>query len=240
MSEPSSTRFLARLNAELAAGEAASVDPLNANLPPLARRITTLRSPWFARYCKVCGDKLREGDRVRLCPDCGEPYHDDPRFGLFCWQRQFSTGCTCNPGGEDRFSDNPEPAPPCGFPLQLDPQGTLALRETFAGAAAAPISSSDRLSSQFIAGLESVWRPFGGRRSIQVQVGSPYVGLNCPWCRFKVRIGDWVVPCPCTGTWCGTVFHQDVFRHLTCWNEWNGVAGKHYCPNTGTAYPGGD
>lgn len=99
-----------------------------------------MRSPWFARYRKVCGDKLREGDRVRRCPDCGEPYHDDPRFGRHCWQLQFAGGGICN------------------------------------------------------------------------------------LCRALVR----------------DRLHQDVFRHLTCWNGWNGVAGKHYCPNTGIAYPGDD
>ncbi|HEY4389505.1 MAG TPA: hypothetical protein VGN34_34120, partial [Ktedonobacteraceae bacterium] len=66
--------------------------------------------------------------------------------------------------------------------------------------------------------------------------GSPAERHKCPWCRFRVRVGDWVVACPCQSN-CGTYFHQDVFRHLTCWNEWNGVTGHNFCPTTGASYP---
>jgi hypothetical protein len=40
-----------------------------------------------------------------------------------------------------------------------------------------------------------------------------------------------VVRCPCGQ--CDTYFHDDVFRHLTCWDEWNGSRGHDYCPTTG-------
>lgn len=227
--------LLGSLREELAAGEASSADPANANLPQLERRITTLYSPWFGRFCRVCGFKFREGDRVRQCSECGEPYHDDPRYGLYCWQKQFVLGAICNPGGDDRFSEDTDPLPSCRFPQGLDVKAQAALAKTLVMEPQTEQESSDGLAAHFIAGVETLWRPFGGRRSIKVLQGSPYVGLSCPWCRFMVRVGDWVVPCPCEGD-CGTVFHQDVFRHLTCWNEWNGPQGRHHCPNTGSPY----
>jgi hypothetical protein len=27
---------------------------------------------------------------------------------------------------------------------------------------------------------------------------------------------------------------MDIYRHLTCWNEWNGARGHDYCPTTCT------
>ena len=58
-------------------GFAAARDPLNADLPPLAARVTTIYSPWYTRTCPECCHKFREADRVRRCPSCGQVYHDD-------------------------------------------------------------------------------------------------------------------------------------------------------------------
>ncbi|HEX3641172.1 MAG TPA: hypothetical protein VHV10_07770 [Ktedonobacteraceae bacterium] len=38
-----------QIGAEVELGIALSADPVNANLPDLAIRITTINSPWFAR-----------------------------------------------------------------------------------------------------------------------------------------------------------------------------------------------
>lgn len=57
------------------------------------------------------------------------------------------------------------------------------------------------------------------------------IGHKCPWCRFHIRIGDCVVQCPCGN--CNTWFHDDLYRHLTCWNAWHGPQGNKYCPVTG-------
>lgn len=219
-------------------GAALSADPVNANRPPLEPRITTLNSPWFGAYCSVCAFKFREGDRVRQCSLCGEPYHDDGRYRLHCWQKHFADGGICRLGGDDRFGDGTEPLAPCRFPEQLDPKARDAFRRSLHIEQADEQPYGAGLAEQFIAGVETVWRPFGDQPSFQVRPGTRYVGLSCPWCRFKVRVGDWVVPCPC-GSGCGTVFHQDVFRHLTCWNEWNGIGGKPYCPSTGAPYASG-
>ncbi len=224
--------FLHKLRAELEAGEVMAADPENAALPDLALRTTTLRSRWYARTCRECRLKFREGDRVRLCPRCEKPYHDDHRYELRCWPRHFASRQVCTEGGEDRFSG--AEIPRCDFvsteePLDDSLPAAATSGERVETAAAPPAL----LVSGFVEGLERFWRPFGEQESGQVEPGSALVGRNCPWCRFKIRAGDWVVACPCG---CGARFHQDVFRHLTCWNEWNGVEGNDYCPNTGRSY----
>lgn len=223
-----------QISAEVELGIALSADPVNANLPDLAIRVTTLNSPWFARICQVCKDRFREGDRVRLCPNCEDAFHDDSQYDLHCWHKKFAGGAICKEGGPDNFNEGGGSLPRCEFSYS-----SLSHIET-------PIPAFDKTSShnspaallvtQFVGGIETTWRPFGEQRSIKVVRGSPAVGHNCPWCRFRVRIGDWVVTCPCQSN-CGTYFHQDVFRHLTCWNGWNGVEGNNFCPNTGAPYP---
>jgi hypothetical protein len=214
---------------------AMAVDPANANLPDLAIRTTTINSPWYARTCRVCRDKFREGDRVRLCPRCGEPYHDDRQYDLHCWQEHFVGGRKCTEGGPDRFNESGREIPSCDYvgdgQLPDDP-AVAASSHTDIEPRTPPAAA---MVTQFVTGLETVWHPFGKQQTIKVAPRSSLVGRNCPWCRFRVRAGDWVVECPC-GTDCGTYFHQDVFRHLTCWNEWNGVAGNDYCPTTGAVY----
>src|SRR5262245_62056160 len=50
----------ARLRQEIEGGIAASRDPVNASLPELAARLTTIYSPWYTRTCPECKDKFRE------------------------------------------------------------------------------------------------------------------------------------------------------------------------------------
>jgi hypothetical protein len=215
-----------------------AADPTNANLPILALRTTTLYSSWFANACRGCRDKFRDGDRVRLCPRCHAAYHDDDQYDLHCWQDYFRDGRICTLPGVDRFSDDSRQIPSCDYPRsdpELPPLSASALAPSLQaewGDMHLPVP--EPLLRQFVAGVEAVWRPHGERRPEKVRRGSHFVGRNCPWCRFRVRAGDWVVACPCE---CGTYFHQDVFRHMTCWNEWNGHAGHQYCPTTGRTFP---
>ena len=91
------------------------------------------------------------------------------------------------------------------------------------------------ITTQFFQGVETICKPFGDATVHEVQVGAAIIGRRCPWCRYQVRAGDRVVKCPC-GT-CDAYFHDDVFRHLTCWNDWNGRRGQRYCPTTGASIP---
>jgi hypothetical protein len=224
-----------QIGAEVELGIALSADPVNANLPDLAIRITTINSPWFARTCRICKDKFREGDQVRLCPDCGEAFHDDNQYSLHCWPKKFADGAICTEGGPDRFNESSSGLPRCEFSCSssFTDVGTSIPSSAMASSHNSPAAL---LVKQFVKGIETTWRPFGEQQSTKVERGSSMVGHKCPWCRFRVRVGDWVVACPCQRN-CGTYFHQDVFRHLTCWNEWNGVEGNNFCPNIGAPYP---
>lgn len=218
------------LRVELETGIALAADPENAYLPDLAARVTTSRSRWFARGCRECKLKFREGDQVRLCPQCATPYHDDPQYGLRCWTAHFVEDRICTQGGKSRFSGRETPR--CDYVWHGRFPDTPTGRSS-AEPPARPPSLGSSLVSAFIDGLEGSWRPFGDEEVAQVEPGSDLVGRNCPWCRFRLRAGDAVVACPCG---CGAWFHQDVVRHMTCWNEWNGVEGNDYCPITGRSY----
>lgn len=208
------------------AGIKMSIDPQNANLPPLTLRTTTPHSPWFMTNCTICQNQFREGDLVRLCPRCEKPYHDDPQFNLTCWMQKFSAGGICTVANLDvRFS--PQIIPACEYTWD----GLLPDKADFMRSPAASLSSES--VNQFVAGLRTSWPTFDDKQIYKVQSGDPMVSRICPWCRLRIRAGDWVVECPCG---CGTYFHEDIFRHLTCWNEWNGVEGNEYCPNTGRPY----
>ncbi len=224
-SEP---RLIRNLRDEIERGLTLASDPVNANLTALALRGTTIYSPWFVCTCKVCRFKFRVGDLVRLCPKCKEPYHADEHSGLDCWQRHFAPGHICSEGGKDRFGEDNAVKPSCDFIWdgKLAGQGPPQ-----ADATPSNPSPHAALVTHFIGGLEAAWRPFGGVETINALPGSESVGRRCPICRFLIRAGDWVVACPCK---CGTYIHQDVFRQLTCWNEWNGVQGKNFCPNIGS------
>ena len=105
------------LRDEIGQGLLLAADPSNAGLPELAVRSTTVYSPWYAQTCIVCMQKFREADRVRLCPKCGRPYHDDDKYDLPCWQTHFGGGGRCTRGGVDRFSDDKREIAGCDFTM---------------------------------------------------------------------------------------------------------------------------
>ena len=123
---PTQTALQESLRAEFDVGISMAADPENARLPDLALRITSLHSPWYKKTCPVCLDKFREGDRVRLCPECGKPYHDDRQYGMHCWQKHFTGGHICTEGGEDRFADPPRSIPRCDFTWASNTPETLS------------------------------------------------------------------------------------------------------------------
>jgi hypothetical protein len=221
----SESQLKACLREEMETGIAAARDPANAGQPDLAARVTTIYSPWYTRACPVCKNKFRDDDRVRLCPLCEQAYHDDDSFHLHCWQARFSQQGVCKASRYDQILEIVEEG--CGyrwsgtFPQQdenrrqrLQPQRRVAL-----------------VTAHFLRGLEAIWKPYGEEAVFEVGENSTIIGHHCPWCRFQVRAGDRVVKCPCGN--CSTYFHNDVFRHLTCWNDWNGSRGHDYCPTTG-------
>lgn len=216
------------LRDEMLAGIEMASDPLNAGLALLLRRQTTLESAWFAASCGYCHLKVREGDWVRVCPDCGQAYHDDERYEFDCWRRKVATGEVCKVGGVDEF-DEDVVEPSCDYvwprslldePLEKEQQSEQA--------------PSERFMRYFLGGLSKVELSFGNQSMIKVPRDSVLRGRPCPYCRYSIRIGDWVVECPCG---CGTYFHQDLFRHLSCWNDWNGSKGKTHCLNTSRPFP---
>lgn len=218
------------LREEIDQGISNSRDPENSNLPALAARITTMYSPWYTRTCPECKHKFREGDRVRLCPNCERAYHDDDQYHLHCWQQHFSgPEKACTKGGVDRFTRQMEPG--CDFNWQGHFPDEL---KNAAGENEITASRIPEVTSDFLKGVQTIWKPFGDEKVIEVAEDDYIVGHNCPWCRFKIRAGDRVVKCPCGN--CETYFHNDLYRHLECWNEWNCIEGKHYCPTTGERY----
>lgn len=215
------TALKAQLRAQFELGKRAAQDPANAELPELYLRTTTIYSPWFTLTCPECQHTFREGDKVRLCPECGQAYHDDAHYGLHCWQQHFAGGRVCKRGGYDFFSEMDQPG--CAFTWD----GELPDAPTAQNAAQA---RNPAVTAQFQAGLRREWTAFGNAKVIEVETGSHLVGRKCPWCKFDIRAGDRVVKCPCGK--CNTYFHDDLYRHLTCWNAWSGARGNDYCPTT--------
>jgi len=219
------TALKARLREEIDAGRAASRDPDNAELPDLYARQTTIYSPWYTRTCPECKHKFREGDHARLCPVCGQAYHDDDQYELACWQDHFADGSVCRESRTDPISGVYRQG--CDYRWS----GIFPDESKDAEAESQPARRVFEVTTQFLRGLENVWSSFGEEAVFEVEAGTPIVGRKCPWCRFQIRAGDRVVKCPCGD--CDTYFHDDIFRHLTCWNEWNGSQGNDYCPTTG-------
>jgi hypothetical protein len=212
------------LRSEVEVGMAMARDPLNAGKPPLAQRVTTMYSQWYGKVCKVCSFRFREGDVVRLCPKCSEPYHDDARYRLVCWAKHFANGQPCRKPGHDRFHDRQIPG--CDFCCPELPPDPATVGDKHEPASA---TAAEGTVQQFVSGLSRVWQPFGDVTCQRVTAGHEAHGRVCPWCRFELRLGDQVVPCPCG---CGAYSHQDIYRHLTCWNNWHGVEGNNFCPIT--------
>lgn len=221
---PPESVLKARLRDEIDAGIAAARDPQNAGLPDLFARVTTIYSPWCMGFCPQCRHVFREGDRVRLCPLCGQAYHDDDQYGLHCWQAHFKDGHPCREVGQNRFLNIHDPGCSYTWPGSFPDRARSATVEQHH-------ARIGGVTTLFLRGLEGIWKPFGQAQVIEVEPGSPLVGRQCPWCRFDIRAGDHVVKCPCGH--CNTYIHEDIFRHLTCWSEWNGSQGRNYCPTSG-------
>ncbi len=188
-------------------------DPINSLLPDLAIRQTTMYSDWYTEACAFCDLNFREEDRVRLCPKCGMAYHEDDRYQLNCWS--------------DYFKEN-ENQCSCG---DFHWDGKLLL-EKEVSPEIIPGQDQEGIFDQFTVGLKSGWKDFASE-SVEVLVardGDSVIGKRCPMCRFKIRVGDRYVLSPCG---CKVFFHNDLFRHLTCWNNWSGKNGKGYCPLSG-------
>jgi hypothetical protein len=171
---------------------------------------------------------------VRLCPGvegkpCGQAYHDDGHYDLRCWPEHFKGGQVCKKGGFDRFAGRDVAG--CSFTWS----GTPADHDGATGQADSASQRNDVLIRHFESGLMSVWRAFGERDVLLAKPGDSFIGHNCPWCRFQIRVGDHVVKCPCGK--CETYFHDDIYRHLECWNQWNGSQGLFFCPTTGARIP---
>jgi hypothetical protein len=130
----------------------------------------------------------------------------------------------------------PHPTLP-GRMLHADPQAGLVCWSRFQGH---PVGAAHRrnipesIRGRFLQGLHTHWHPEGHLQCPVVEPGSPLVGRQCPICRHTIRPGDSVVLCPC-GRDCGGVFHQDITRHLTCWDTWSRSAQRTYCAFTGAS-----
>lgn len=221
---PQAATLKERLRENFTAGLAAARDPANAGLPNLALQTTTIYSPWFTRPCPECKDKFREDDRVRLCPLCKKAYHDDKQFGLDCWLKHFDHGQICTPPRRDPITETET----VGCQYRWDhnlPDEKQNNSETVSA------RRFESLTRQFLQGMEREWKPFGEQEMHRAAKGDGVVGLECPWCRLKIRAGEYVVKCPCGK--CNTYFHDDITRHLTCWNDWNGAKGMDFCPTSG-------
>ena len=203
------SKFKKLLKLGFQSGIEQSKDKTNAILPEFSLRKTTLDSSWFLEKCKICKNYFREDDLVRLCPKCGEAFHDDKNYNLYCWELQLENGQQCI----------------CGE--AIDYEKINDTQDNF--------RSLLSVDQSFIEGLEETWKPFGEQKVLTVLPNSSIVGLTCQICRYKIRIGDRVVKCPCSPI-CLTFFHSDIFRNLNCWNYYNGFLGKDYCPTSSRVY----
>jgi hypothetical protein len=97
------------------------------------------------------------------------------------------------------------------------------------------VKMPEQVRSRFLQGLHTHWHPEAHLQCPVVEKGSPLIRRQCPICRHTIRAGDSVVLCPC-GRDCGGVFHQDITRHLTCWDTWSRSAQRTYCAFTGAPF----
>ncbi|MCP4361907.1 MAG: hypothetical protein GY796_28170 [Chloroflexi bacterium] len=223
--QPEESLLHQKLRQEFDKGETFSRDPKNAALPNLYARTTTMNSDWYTRTCPECGLSFREEDRVRLCPDCHRAYHDDERYNLCCWHAHFAEGAICTLPPRDIFSGKFKRG--CNYVCS----GSLPDEDQRLTTEESDAPRIREISDQFFNGLQNTWTAFGDQSVIIVAEDDDTVGQNCPWCRFQIRTGDRVVKCPCGQ--CNTYFHDDIFRHLICWDKWNASKEKNYCPTSG-------
>lgn len=183
-------------------------DPANAHCThPDDTRITTIFSPWLLYTCRVCHHTIRQGDLVRPDPRVPAPNPFSPRM----LHEDPANGLCC--WSRDR-----------GLLIPDKPTITACPHE---------------VRDAFLRGLQQHWQPADVEKTVLVQPDDAeawaYVGRKCPICNHTVRPGDRVVPCPC-GNGCGGVFHQDVIRHLTCWDTWNRGTRRTHCVFTEAPY----
>lgn len=208
--------FISFLQDGIRAGEKIATDRKNYVLPDLALRKTSgppKKSDWFLKPCPICKDYFRENDLVRLCPKCKQPYHDFVGHKLHCWSQHFSPNTKCISCQEYEWNGQ--------LPIK-DPR--LQTEVLFPA-----------IIQQFYDGLGTTWKVFGNPKIRLVQTTDDMVGLNCMGCKYKIRVGDLIVKCPCSPG-CHAYFHCDVPGNWNCWNEWHGEVGKYYCPISSKVY----
>lgn len=130
----------------------------------------------------------------------------------------------------------PDPARPERM-LHEDPRAGLCCWSHASGFPPPPAAEvlATPTRDAFLQGLHTHWQPAGATRAELVPPRSELILRRCPICRHSVRPGDTVIRCPC-GRGCGGVFHQDVLRHLTCWETWSRGATRFYCAFTGAPF----
>ena len=205
-SQKSFSELEKKLLTEFEKGEFSARDPENADLPDGAPRKTTIYADWLIDDCENCDHPFRLGDMVKVCPSCNSAFHEDDRFPLLCWTEVSKSEGECPSCGtswtkEENKSDE-------------DKEGT---RESYA-----------EVAKIFTSGMLDTWKAFGDVPVRRAEKGDSVIGKNCPMCDYQIRRGDHYVTSFCKGK-CKVYIHNDIFRNLTCWNNWQGMQGKRHC-----------
>jgi len=190
-------------------------DPQNAILLSGALRVTNHNSDWFDRECFYCKFKFREEDRIRICPHCDFPLHEDGRFDLKCWS--------------DYFHDNNH-CPRCNQEINNAVPATNK-DEKRAPTEVSTAILEQNIYQQFSSGIKTEWTMVGeGEGGVEPKImhskNDPEYGKKCMMCNEGIRLGDRFVQCP--GEW-KCCFHADALRHLTCWNARFKMPKNDYC-----------
>ena len=210
------------LKKEFDEGLLAAKDPENAYLPKDANRKTTKYSDWFPLTCPECKHEFRLGDIVRLCPFCGQAYHNDDKHHLYCWTNHFSNKKPCREPFDDKFNKKYDEG--CDFYVKDNLSDCNNYSNNYNEL------HIPEIEKQFKNGLAVHWKSFDNLKEHKVEYGDPAIGLECQWCKFTIRPGDVVVKCPCNN--CSSYFHNDQEKHYKCWNEWNTPVRRDYCIKT--------
>lgn len=203
---------------ELEKGKKMARDPQNAILRSGALRVTNHNSEWLASECFHCKFKFREEDRVRICPNCEFPLHEDGRFDLKCWSDFFHATKQCPRCNQEISAEPPEK-------IKIDVKGEEVSETLLA----------QNIYEQFSAGIKIEWTMIGeGDGGIEPRIlhskNDPLYGTKCMICGEGIRLGDRYVQCP--GQW-KCCFHADVLRHLTCWTIRFNMKNNDYCFQSG-------
>lgn len=198
---------------EIEKGKKIARDPQNALLHVDALRITNASSEWLNNDCYICKFKFREGDRIRICPNCELPFHQDEPSKLLCWSNLKKESSICPRCKQDIHQDSEEEE----RNIQLV-QETAGLFE-------------QAVFAQFSTGIKQEWFMFGEEDGVvepkvMQDPNDPNYGKKCMICEEGIRLGDRYVECP--GDW-KCCFHADVLRHLTCWSTRFNLKNTDYC-----------